>query len=105
MFRTFVSAHGHHIHIQLYIHSYTVVDGRKNTPDLHFSLRIKAKISEYASILTFQITLSFQVNFHLTLRQQRKKFQIFINSPHTLNFAIGLKYLKFPKKSEIFEKI
>ena len=28
-------------------------------------------------ILTFQITLSFQVNFHLALRQQWKKFQIF----------------------------
>ena len=52
-----------------------VVDGRKNTPDFHFPLRIKAKISEYASILTFQIALSFQVNFHLALRQQRKNFR------------------------------
>ena len=54
-----------------------VVDGMENTRDFHFPLRIKAKISEYASILTFQIALSFQVNFHLALRQQRKKFQIF----------------------------
>ena len=79
--------------------SQPVVDGSKNKPDFHFPLRIKAKISEYASILTFQITLSFQVNFHLTPRQQRKKFQIFINSPQTLNLAINL---KFRKKSEIF---
>ena len=56
-----------------------VVDGSKNRSDFHFPLRIKAKISEYAPILTFQIALSFQVNFHLALGQQRKKFQIFIN--------------------------
>ena len=32
---------------------------------------------------------------------KKKKFQIFINSPHTLNLVIKL---KFSKKSEIFEK-
>ena len=44
----------------------------ENTRDLHFPLRIKAKISEYAPILTFQVTLSFMVirientpDFHL----------------------------------------
>ena len=30
-----------------------VVDRRNYTPDLHFTLRIKVKISEYAPILTF----------------------------------------------------
>ena len=62
----------------------SVVYRRQNRPDLHFPPRIKAKISEYASNLTFQITLSFMVirientpDFHLALRQQRKKFQIF----------------------------
>ena len=53
-----------------------VVDGMENRPDFHFTLRIKAKISEYAPNLTFQITLSFMVirsentpDFHLALRQ------------------------------------
>ena len=61
-----------------------VVDRSQNRPDLHFPPRIRAKISEYAPILTFQITFSFMVkrientpDFHLTLGQQRKKFQIF----------------------------
>ena len=61
-----------------------IVDGMENTRDLHFPPRIKAKISEYTSNLTFQITLSFLVirnentpDFHLALRQKRKKFQIF----------------------------
>ena len=78
-----------------------VVDRSQNTPDFHFPLRIKAKISEYAPILTFQIALSFQVDFHLTPKNQKKKknFRFFINSPQTLNLAIKL---KFPKKSEIF---
>ena len=71
-----------------------VVDEMENTRDFHFPLRIRAKISEYAPILTFQIALSFQVNFHLALRQQRKKFQIFINSPQTLNLLIKLKFRK-----------
>ena len=59
-------------------------------------------------IIPFQITLSLQVirrrntpNFHLTLRQQRKKFQIFFNSPQTLNLVIKL---NFRKKSEISKK-
>ena len=58
----------------------------ENRPDLHFPLRIKAKISEYAPILTFQIALSFMVirientpDFHLALRQQRKNFRFFNN--------------------------
>ena len=84
----------------------------ENRPDLHFPPRIKAKISEYASNLTFQITLSFLViriektpDFHLALRQQRKNFRFFNNSPQTLNLVIKLKFqknLKFLKKSEIF---
>ena len=79
-----------------------VVDRSQNTPDFHFPLRIKAKISDNAPILTFQIALSFQVDFHLTPKNQRKKFQIFQNSPQSLNLVIKL---KFRKKSEIFEKI
>ena len=50
--------------IALYMSCYFtrgVVDGMENRSDLHFPLRIKAKISEYASILTFQIALSFMV--------------------------------------------
>ena len=73
-----------------------VVDRRKNTPDLHFPLRIKAKISEYTPILTFQIALSFQVDFHLTPKNQRKKFQIF--QQFTTNAEFG-------DWTEIFEKI
>ena len=53
-----------------------VVDRSQNTPDFHFPLRIKAKISEYAPILTFQIALSFQVDFHLTPKNQKKKKKI-----------------------------
>ena len=54
-----------------------VVNRSQNTRIFHFPLRNNVKISKYAPILTFQITLSLQVNFHLALRQQRKKFQIF----------------------------
>ena len=71
-----------------------VVVEMENTRDFHFPLRIKAKISEYAPILTFQIALSFQVNFHLALGQQRKNFRFFINSPQTLNLLIKLKFSK-----------
>ena len=56
----------------------------ENTRDFHFPPRIKAKISEYASNLTFQITLSFMVirsentpDFHLALRQPREKISDF----------------------------
>ena len=73
--------------------AYKVVDRSNYSRDFHFPLRIKAKILEYVPILTFQIALSFQVNFHLALGQQRKKFQIFINSPHMLNLVIKLKFL------------
>ena len=63
---------------------YRVVDRSHYTRDFHFPLRIKAKISEYAPILTFQITLSFMVirientpDFYLALGQQRKKISDF----------------------------
>ena len=51
----------------------------ENTRDLHFPPRIKAKISEYAPILTFQITLSFLVIRIENTPDFRsgKKFQIF----------------------------
>ena len=49
----------------------TVVDGRKNTRDLHFPLRIKVKISEYAPILTFSNYAWFSGEL------MKKKFQIF----------------------------
>ena len=79
-----------------------VVDRRNYTPDFHFPLRIKAKISEYAPILTFQIALSFQVNFHLTPKNQRKKFQIFHQFTTDAEFG---DWGEISKKSEIFEKI
>ena len=86
-----------------------VVEGSQNRPDLHFPPRIKAKISEYASNLTFQITLSFLVirnentpDFILPSGSSGKNFRFFNNSPQTLNLVIKL---KFRKKSEIFEKI
>ena len=75
--------------------------GWKIPRDLRFPPRIKAKISEYAPNLTFKIALSFMVirientpDFHLALRQQRKNFRFFINSPQTLNLVIKLKFLK-----------
>ena len=55
------------------VHLTRVVDGSQNTRDFHFPQRNNVKISKYAPILTFQITLSLQVNFHLALRKQRKK--------------------------------
>ena len=88
-----------------------VVDGMENTRDFHFPLRNNVKISKYTPILTFQITLSLQVNFHPALRQQRKKISDFsknlkfFNSPQTLNLTIKLKFKKSEiskKKSEIF---
>ena len=46
-------------------------------------------------ILTFQITLSFMVNFHLTLRKQRKE--------KNLKFE-KIRNFKREKKSEISEQ-
>ena len=76
----------------------------ENTRDLHFPLRIRAKISEYAPILTFQIALSFQVNFHLALGQQRKKNSDFHQFTTDAEFGEFGDWTEISKKSEIFEK-
>ena len=61
-----------------------VVDGSQNTRDFHFPQESRQKFQNMPQITPFQITLSLQVirsentpDFHLALRQQRKKFQIF----------------------------
>ena len=73
-----------------------------------FPQESRRKFQNMPQIIPFQITLSLQVirsqntpDFHLALRQQRKKISDFFNSPQTLNLVIKL---KFRKKSEISEK-
>ena len=67
-----------------------------------FPQESRQKFQNMPQITPFQITLSLQVirsentpDFHLALRQQRKNFRFFINSPDA----------EFGGKSEIFEKI
>ena len=71
-----------------------------------FPQESRQKFQNMPQIMPFQIMLSLQVirrrntpDFHLALRQQRKKisdffknFRFFINSPQTLNLAIKLKF-------------
>ena len=75
--------------IALGVTNQLVVDGMEYTRDFHFPQESRQKFQNMPKITPFQITLSFLVirientpDFHLALRQQRKKISDFSSIHH-----------------------
>ena len=83
------------LHFALTSLLHLVVYRRNYAPDFQFPLRNNVKISEHASNFNvFKPRLVCRRIFILPSGSIGKKFQIFHQSPHTLNLVIGLKFRK-----------